>query len=110
MKARDIMFKVVYNIVPTRERLHRLQIEHSPYCASCTVFILAQGPLRQRSKGRKDDLAVEAGGAVEDTVHLLMECRRVERFWGWRRWCIMGLLLQECTELLNLKMLHCTFP
>ena len=80
--ARDIMFKVVHNILPTKERLLRLKMKgvHSPYCTTCTVFILVEGPLRQRSKGRKADLAVEAGGKVKTLVHLFMECQRVERF------------------------------
>ena len=110
--ARDVMFKVVHNILPTKERLYRLRMlgTHSPNCAACTVFILAQGPLRLNSKGRKADLAVEAGGGMETLVYLLMECRRVEQFWGWMRSVILGLLPQGHTGLSNLEMLHLVFP
>ena len=78
---RDVMFILIHNILPTRERLFRLNQCRSNQC--------------------------DRGDGVEDVQHLFTGCVRVQVAWAWCRRKIMHLMPDSPTypsdfELINL--------
>ena len=65
-KVRDVMFLVIHNILPTRQRLHRLNQCRSDQCAQ--------------------------GDGLEDVEHLFTGCVRTQVAWAWCRRKIMHLM------------------
>ena len=65
-KTRDIMFLVIHNILPTRERLHRLNMCENSIC--------------------------KKGDGVEDVEHLFTGCVRSQVALAWTRRKIMHLM------------------
>ena len=58
-KARDVLFLLLHNKLPVRERLFRIGLKHDPYCSRC------------------------AGAEVNDIVHFFCACEAVCNTWSW---------------------------
>ena len=83
-KVRDIMFLVIHNILPTRDRLHRLNMSENNKC-------------------KKED-------GVEDVEHLFTGCVRSQVAWAWARRKIMHLLPDWVTQFpSNFELLHLAY-
>ena len=74
------MFLIIHNIIPTKQRLFRMNKCRSEEC--------------------------DQGDGLEDVVHLFTGCRRVQVAWAWCRRKIMNMMTQQSHpsdfELLNL--------
>ena len=79
-QVRDVMFLIIHDVLPTKQRLFRM------------------------NKCRSEDC--DQGDGLEDVVHLFTGCRRVQVAWAWCRRKIMNLITQpnypSDFELLNL--------
>ena len=83
-KMRDIMFLVIHNILPTRDRLHRLNMSDNAMC-------------------KKED-------GLEDVEHLFTGCLRTQVAWAWTRRKIMHLLPDWVTQFpSNFELLHLAY-
>jgi hypothetical protein len=82
-KGREILFMLIHNIIPNRERLFRLNQVDNSRCVSCRV--------------------------VEDNVHYFSECVKVREAWGWVRRRVLDLLPPGNNILSNWELLHLTF-
>ena len=60
-KARDVLFLLLHNKLPVKERLFRIGLKHDPYCLKC------------------------AGAEVCDIVHFFCTCGAVCDTWNWLR-------------------------
>ena len=58
-KAKDILFLLLHDKLPVKERLFRIRLRHDPYCLKC------------------------AGAEVHDIVHLFCSCVAVSNAWSW---------------------------
>ena len=58
-KARDVLFLLLHNKLPVRERLFRIGLKHDPYCIKC------------------------AGAEIHDIVHFFCTCEAVCNTWSW---------------------------
>ena len=58
-KARDVLFLLIHNKLPVKERLFRIGLKHDPYCLKC------------------------AGAEVSDIVHYFCTCGDVCNTWAW---------------------------
>ena len=81
-KARDILFLLLHNKLPVRERLFRIGLRHDPYCLKC------------------------AGAEVHDLVHYFCSCEAVSNTWSWVKrqvvqWGQMGAGVDDW-EIINL--------
>ena len=82
--AREYLFMIVNNIVPTRERLFlKMHMVNSPNCVLCNV--------------------------KEDTTHMCAECSMVREAWGWTRQRILSLLPDNCACTSNFEILNLMF-
>ena len=79
-KARDVMFLLLHNKLPVRERLFRIRLKPDPYCLCCD------------------------GAQVADVEHFFCSCEKSLLAWSWVRGKVMQLAGQNVTdwELLNL--------
>ena len=81
-KARDVLFLLLHNKLPVKERLFRIGLGHDPYCLKC------------------------AGAEVSDIVHFFCSCEAVYNTWSWLKrqvvqWGQMGAGVEDW-EILNL--------
>ena len=58
-KAKDVLFLLVHNKLPVKERLFRIGLRHDPYCLKCE------------------------GAEVHDIVHFFCYCDAVSNTWSW---------------------------
>ena len=58
-KAKDILFLLLHNKLPVKERLFRIGLKHDPYCVKC------------------------AGAEINDIVHFFCTCEAVCNTWCW---------------------------
>merc|ERR1712055_1040431 len=66
-KAKDVLFLLLHNKLPVRERLFRIGLKHDPYCLKC------------------------AGAEVVDIVHFFCSCEAVCNTWSWLKRQVMQL-------------------
>ena len=59
VKAKDVLFLLLHNKLPVRERLFRVGLRHNPYCIKC------------------------AGAEINDIVHFFCTCEAVCNTWSW---------------------------
>ena len=82
-QVRDIMFLVIHNILPTRDRLSRLNQCRDDQC--------------------------EQGDGVEDVEHLFTSCVRTQVAWAWCRRKIMNLMPDLQTYPSNFELIHLAY-
>ena len=66
-KARDVLFLLLHNKLPVKERLFRIGLKHDPYCIKC------------------------AGAEINDIVHYFCTCEAVSDTWYWLKSKVMQL-------------------
>ena len=66
-KSRDVLFLLLHNKLPVKERLFRIGVKHDPYCLKC------------------------AGAEVHDIVHYFCTCGTVCNTWDWLRGQVVRL-------------------
>merc|ERR1712208_115529 len=66
-KARDVLFLLIHNKLPVKERLFRIGAKNDPYCLKC------------------------AGAEVSDIVHFFCTCEAVWNTWSWLKRQLMQL-------------------
>ena len=82
--GREVMFSIVHNIVPNRERLYtKMHMVNSPNCLVC--------------------------GVREDNVHIFAECLMVREAWGWVRMRLLDLLSRDSAGCSNFELLNLMF-
>ena len=83
-KTRDIMFLVIHNILPTRDRLHRMNMSNTDSC-------------------KKLD-------GVEDVEHLFTSCVRTQVAWAWTRRKVIHLMPDWVNQFpSNFELLHLAY-
>ena len=110
--AKNLLFKMINNIIPNRARLFRMNKALHPWCVSSTCLVrrMAMGPL---AEGVRDRAAMweEVGGVVEDITHQFCVCPRVAEVWAWLRGRIVEELFARgqagCSDF---ELLHFSFP
>ena len=58
-KARDVLFLLLHNKLPVKERLFRMGVQHDPYCTQCD------------------------GAEINDIMHFFCTCEAVRNTWAW---------------------------
>ena len=82
--AKNIMFMIIHNIIPNRDRLNRMN--------------------------RATDNLCPVDNKTEDNVHLFCECTAIEELWTWIRSVIISELNCPSSQIENFDMLHFNFP
>ena len=83
-KVRDIMFLVIHNILPTMDRLHRLNMRDNAIC-------------------KKED-------GIEDVEHLFTGCVRTQVAWAWTRRKVIHLMPDWVDQFpSNFELLHLAY-
>ena len=83
-KTRDIMFLVIHNILPTRERLHRMNMSINGNCLKMD--------------------------GVEDVEHLFTGCVRTQVAWAWARRKVIHLMPDWVRQFpSNFELLHLAY-
>ena len=82
--AKDVLFSIIHNIVPNRERLFtKMHMVNSPNCMIC--------------------------GVKESNTHIFTECVLVREAWGWVRLRLLGLLSPGSAVCSNFEMINVMF-
>ena len=84
--AKDVLFLVVHNKLPVKERLFRIGLYVDPYCQLCP------------------------GGVVEDLEHFFCACDRVSQVWGWVRRKLIELLGGNSASVSNWELINLFLP
>ena len=92
--ARDILFRMIHNIIPNRQRLFKLNQCLDPFCLE--EQIVRNGEV--------------VGGQEEDNEHLFTSCLRTREPWLWLRRRILEFLPDTSHNLSNWEIIHLTFP
>jgi hypothetical protein len=82
--GREVVFNIVHNIVPNRERLYtKMHLVNTPNCMVC--------------------------GVREDNTHIFTECVMVRESWGWVRMRLLGLLSEASAGCSNFELINLMF-
>ena len=84
--AKDVMFLLVHNKLPIRERLFRIGLGNDPYCEHCP------------------------GGLICDIEHFFCSCSRVSHVWGWVRARIVVMLGISSVNVSNWELINLHLP
>jgi hypothetical protein len=84
--GRDVLFSIVHNIVPNRDRLYE-------------KFNMVENPACDR----------QGCGGRQDNVHVFCQCVLVREAWGWIRRLVIGLLPRRLATTSDLELLHLMF-
>ena len=84
--AKDVLFLLLHNKLPVRERLFRIGLANDPYCEFCP------------------------GGAICDVEHFFCSCSRVAQVWGWVRGRLVDLLGLNSALVSNWELINFLFP
>ena len=106
--AKNVMFKIVNDILPTKQRLFRLGKRRGPFCEEEEIVVPILGPLRDGVMSR-ESMVYPVGGPVDTPVHMFCECRKVAEQWFWVRRRILDLCRRKrgCS---NFELLNLIFP
>lgn len=110
-KTKDLMFTIIHNILPNRQRLFKMNKIQDEFCQNknCLIFRDTDGPLPENVISR-DDMTIVIGGHTQDNVHLFCECDKVKEIWAWVRNKVCQMLLVERQNLSNLELIHLAIP
>ena len=82
--GREVLFTIIHNIVPNKERLFtKMHMVNSPNCLVC--------------------------GVREDNPHIFTECVMVREAWGWVRMRLLGLLSEASARCSNFELINLMF-
>ena len=84
--AQDLMFSLIHNILPTRDRLLRLNhLVNNSFCESCP-------------------------GQVQDITHVFTQCGRVREAWEWTRSVLVSLDPVNLALQSDMNLIHLFYP
>ena len=85
-RARDVLFLLVHNKLPVRERLFRIGLVVDPYCEHCP------------------------GGVVCDVEHFFCTCDKVAPVWAWVRGRLLVLMAGNGANVSNWELINLFIP
>ena len=91
--ARQVVWKAINNLLPTRERQNRLRLND------------LNGRLVTSTICTRCDLR-----AVDNVTHMFSECGLIREAWCWMRKRLLDLLPEDMSDLSNMELLHMMFP
>ena len=97
--AREVVWRAINNLLPTRERHHRLGLRELP-ADDGTIARQVQDTICKRCNLRTKD----------DVTHMFTECGLVREAWCWVRGKVLKLLPDDMSDLSNLELVHMMFP
>lgn len=106
-KVRDLMFRLIHNVHPTKQRLEHINCAWDNVCPAEGTGVPRQGPVK---RGRKSLSKVFVDGPVQDRVHLFCECRRVVSCWTWLRNVVVWELLPVGVFVTDEELILLAFP
>ena len=85
--CREVLFLLIHNKLPLRERMFRINMAPDPYCEECFD---------------------NEGAVIGDVTHYFTGCRRVKSVWNRVRGILISLIgpisqMTPCTDLISLK-------
>ena len=109
MESRDILYRTINEILPTRNRLFKLNKSSHPFCPVC---VIKKGPVEGPlwPTGNRADIDLIVGGELGNSLHMFTQCKRVAPLWSWTRKLILGLLDSKCNKLTDKEILWLLFP
>ena len=84
--ARDVLFLLIHNKLPVRERMFRIGLAVDPYCQVCP------------------------GGSIADVTHYFCACCAVAPVWGWVRARLVDVLGVNSSQCSDWEFLNLLFP
>ena len=84
--AKDVLYLLVHNKLPVRERLFRIGLVNDPYCELCP------------------------GGLICDVEHFFCSCSRVSHVWGWVRARMVDMLGVSSANASNWELINLHLP
>ena len=84
--AKDVLFLLVHNKLPVRERLFRIGLAVDPYCEHCP------------------------GGVVGDVEHFFCTCDKVAQVWDWVRGRLVELMGGNGANVSNWELINLFLP
>ena len=105
--TKDLMFLIVHNIIPNRQRLYRLNKAQNELCQNtkCLVLRDSSGPLPENLNSRSS-MAIPVGGPIQDNEHLFCECENTKQLWAWVRSKLLLMMPDNFKSLSNFELLH----
>ena len=85
-EARDVLFLLVHNKLPVKERMFRIGLSVEPYCDHCPGVVIC------------------------DVEHYFCSCSRVSYVWGWLRARLVGLLGDASVQVSNWELINLFLP
>lgn len=107
-QSRDIYWKLLHDILPTRRRRFELGIIPDEYCVHCereTCRLL--GPWTEEGQG-PGSMVVD--GMTEDVVHQFCTCGRTREAWSWIRRIILKFVPPNFQQISDFDVIHLLFP
>ena len=105
--VKDRAFRLLHNVLPTRQRLFRTNHIEDEFCPSEGVAVDRQGPVLEGA-ARISKLFVS--GPVQDRTHLFCVCRRTVCCWEWVRNVIVWEILPPGIYVSDEELLLLSFP
>ena len=84
--AKDVLFLLIHDKLPVRERLFRIGLVNDPYCQLCP------------------------GAVLEDLEHFFCDCERVSLVWVWMRRKLIEMLGVDSTSVTNWELINLFLP
>ena len=84
--AKDVLFLLIHNKLPVKERLFRIGLSVDPYCLQCP------------------------GGMICDIAHYFCSCIGVAHVWGWVRARLVDILGVGSAQCSDWELLNLLFP
>ena len=107
--AKDILFRIIHNILPNRQRLFRMNKCADPFCENEAVWREVEGPLNE-SVSNRSNMKIVVGGEIEDNLHLFSSCGKTRESWLWLRRIVLEFLPPNSESLSNWEIIHLAFP
>ena len=111
LSAKDVLFSMMHDVLPSRARLFRLEKVGDPFCLGPErrVGVEVEGPLGEGVMDR-GEMVLVVDGTVEDGFHLFVGCGRVQECWEWIRSRIQTLLPGHGAGVSDWEMWRFLFP
>lgn len=107
MMVKEVVWMLLHNVIPTRERMFRCGQVEDEFCPKeAVVRAVRLGPVKA-GKPALPPLAVD--GTVQGVVHVFCDCAKVANVWPWVRWVVLQLLAVSGHLVTDTEILHLDF-
>ena len=107
-RARNVMFRQINNVLPTKQRLFRMGFRKGPFCDCGEIVVPLMGPLREGVNSRQG-MIFPVGGPIETIEHLFCGCTKVAELWLWVKRRIKNLCPKK-EGVSDLELINLIFP